>query len=64
MAASRKFGAIAFGPQAALGTAKTTYQFMMTKMSGGINPVKDYGDLPRVGASMTRLGRLAVVRFS
>lgn len=61
MPASRNFGLLVIKKQAAAGTAETTgtggYGLPVT--DGGVSPQKEYGDLPRAGATLTRLGRFA-----
>lgn len=59
MGAARTFGTLGVGLQTALGSPTTVPMFTYPKMNGGVNPVKDWGDLPRLGGSMARLGEYA-----
>ncbi len=61
MPASRNFGLLIVKRQAAVGTAETsgTGGYGMPVMDGAVSPQKEFGDLPRQGNSMLRLGRFA-----
>lgn len=63
MTASRRFGAISFGKQTGVvangGTAATAPLFQCPILSGSLSPQKDWGDLPRIGSSLARLGKFA-----
>lgn len=59
MTAIRNFGLLGIVLQDTAGAAETalTGGYAMPIVSGGVRPVKEYGDLPRAGSSMARLGR-------
>lgn len=59
MGSARRFGQVAFATQPAPGTAAAAPLFSVPLISGAINPMKDYDDLPRQGGTMARLGRFA-----
>lgn len=56
MATTRRFGVFAFGKQSALGTPLANPTYAVPKLSGAMRPVKERGDLPRLGTVLARLG--------
>ena len=61
MPASRNFGLLIAKRQATAGTPETTGTggYAMPVMDGAVSPQKEFGDLPRQGSTMLRLGRFA-----
>lgn len=59
MAGSRRFGTLAFQRMKNATTQATAPFFSVPILDGGINPIKEYGDLPRIGSTLARLGRFA-----
>lgn len=61
MPAARNFGLMVVKRQAVAGVAETTTTggYGMPIIDGGLSPNKEFGDLPRQGSTMTRLGRFA-----
>jgi hypothetical protein len=60
MAVTRRFGVLAFKKQAVAGTAETgigTTGFAVPANAGVVGPGNEFGDLPRSGSSLARLGR-------
>lgn len=56
MATTRRFGVFAFGKQTAFGTPLANPTYAVPVLSGAMRPVKDRGDLPRIGTALSRLG--------
>lgn len=61
MPSARNFGLLTVVRQAAAGTAASTAAggYSMPIVSGMVGPTKEWGDLPRQGNSMARLGQFA-----
>ena len=61
MASARNFGLLTIVKQATAGTAMTTAAsgYSMPIISGMVGPTKEWGDLPRMGNTMARLGQFA-----
>lgn len=59
MGSARRFGQVGFMTQPDKGTAASAPLFTVPLIGGRMGPMKEYGDLPRQGGSMTRLGRYA-----